>query len=121
MSYLLTDTEFNAALQLNADYRYQHFKARVFHEIDTNPELRSEWLEIYQHHFGNTRMLDWSESAKTALSFAVEPYLDTSENIKDYIVTNEITYNAPVAITYYDESKYEGYTDGMDETLDKTP
>lgn len=69
-------------INLREDYRYQHFKARVFHEIDTNPELRSEWLEIYQHHFGNTRMLDWSESAKTALSFAVEPYLDTSENIK---------------------------------------
>jgi hypothetical protein len=29
MSYLLTDTEFNAALQLNADYRYQHFFSKI--------------------------------------------------------------------------------------------
>ena len=57
---------------------------------------------------------------KTGCLLSYEGY-DANENIKDYIVTNEITYNAPVAITYYDESKYEGYTDGMDETLDKTP
>lgn len=59
------------------DYRYQHFKSRVYHEIDTSPELRSEWQEIYQHNRGKTRMLDWSESAKTALSFSVEPYITT--------------------------------------------
>lgn len=29
MSYSLTTTEFNAALQLNADYRYQHFFTKV--------------------------------------------------------------------------------------------
>ena len=57
---------------------------------------------------------------ETGCLLSYEGY-DANENIKDYIVTNEITYNAPVAITYYDESKYAGYTDGMEETLDKTP
>ena len=53
---------------------------------------------------------------ETGCLLSYEGY-DTSENIKDYIVTNEITYNAPTAVTSIDESKYEGYTDWTEESL----
>lgn len=59
------------------DLRYQHYKSRVFHVVNTNPNLQSEWLEIYQHYLGKTRLLDWSESARTSLNFALEPYIDS--------------------------------------------
>lgn len=67
-------------LNLREDYRYQHFKSRVFHSIHSNPVYKNEWQEVYQHHFGETRLMDWSESAKTALSFALEAFIDTRNN-----------------------------------------
>ncbi len=67
-------------MNLKEDYRYQHFKARAFHYVDSNPVYKSEWQEIYQHHFGRTRLMDWTESARTALSFALEPFIDTQDN-----------------------------------------
>ena len=67
-------------MNLKEDYRYQHIKARAFHNVASNPAYRSEWQEIYQHHFGHTRLMDWSESARTALSFALEPFIDTRDN-----------------------------------------
>lgn len=67
-------------MNLKEDYRYQHFKARAFHYVDSNPVYKSEWQEIYQHHFGHTRLMDWTESARTALSFALEPFIDTRAN-----------------------------------------
>lgn len=77
------------------DSRYQHFKARTFHLIKTNPNLQSEWLEIYQHHMGKTRLMDWTESAKTALCFAVEAFLDSRDgedlNIKRATNTPTVT------------------------------
>ncbi|MCM1124215.1 MAG: FRG domain-containing protein [Butyrivibrio sp.] len=63
------------------DSRYQHYKSRAFHIVNSNPDLESEWMEIYQHYLGKTRMLDWTESARTALSFALEAYLNTKEDL----------------------------------------
>ncbi|MCM1211512.1 MAG: FRG domain-containing protein [Blautia sp.] len=82
-----SEPEFNKLLAYNQvrqkeDARYQHFKSRTYHLIKSNPDLENEWLEIYQHHRGKTRLLDWSESAKTALSFAVEDFLDTRNEEK---------------------------------------
>lgn len=67
-------------LNMREDYRYQHFKSRVFHSIQSNPVYQNEWQEVYQHHLGETRLMDWSESAKTALSFALEAFIDTRDN-----------------------------------------
>lgn len=72
------DMKYNLFKQ-KEDTRYQHFKSRTYHLIKTNPDFENEWLEIYQHHEGKTRLMDWSESAKTALSFAVEAFLDSRD------------------------------------------
>lgn len=65
-----------STVNLQEDYRLQNFKARVFHLIDPIPENRIEWQALYQHHLGATRLLDWSESIWTALSFSLEAFLD---------------------------------------------
>ncbi len=78
-SYDNTKYTYNQIKQ-REDARYQHFKSRTFHLIKTNPNLQSEWLEIYQHYMGKTRLMDWTESAKTALCFAVEAFLDSRED-----------------------------------------
>lgn len=84
------------------DTRYQHYKARTFHLIKTNPDFEGEWLEIYQHHDGKTRFMDWSESAKTALSFAVEAFLDTrnTDDLKKKreTITPTVTVMNPTAL-----------------------
>lgn len=64
---------------LREDYRMQNYKARVFHLISSKPSMRLEWQALYQHNFGKTRLLDWSESARTALSFSLEAFIDPRE------------------------------------------
>lgn len=64
---------------LREDYRVQNYKARVFHLISSKPSMRLEWQALYQHNFGKTRLLDWSESARTALSFSLEAFIDPRE------------------------------------------
>lgn len=62
---------------LREEYRYQHFMARNFNNLECQePDSIVEWLEIMQHYFSKTRMLDWSESAQIALLFALEPYIN---------------------------------------------
>lgn len=65
---------------LRESMRYQHFASRAMHSLNNNVRSKVEWQEVYQHHFGKTRMLDWTESARTALSFALISYLDTQNN-----------------------------------------
>lgn len=67
-------------LSLAEEYRYQNIAARVNHLIDTDPNSRVEWQEVLQHHFGKTRFMDWSESLRTALDFALEAFIDTLDN-----------------------------------------
>ncbi|MCH5263910.1 MAG: FRG domain-containing protein [Lachnospiraceae bacterium] len=64
---------------LREDYRLQNYKARVFHLTANKPSSKMEWQALYQHNFGKTRLLDWSESARTALSFALEAFVDPRE------------------------------------------
>ncbi len=64
---------------LREDYRMQNYKARVFHLTANRPASKMEWQALYQHNFGKTRLMDWSESARTALSFALEAFIDPRE------------------------------------------
>ena len=62
-------------LRLNEDYRYQHFRAKCNQLIERTPDSRIEWMEVMQHYCANTRLMDWSESAITALLFALEYFI----------------------------------------------
>lgn len=73
------DSEYYSMISLAEEYRYQNFSARVSHLASTNPKSRVEWQELLQHHFGKTRFMDWSESIKTAVNFALEAFIDTKD------------------------------------------
>lgn len=70
-----------SAVHLGEDYRYQNFKSRAFHQIDSCPESRIEWQEIMQHHFTWTRLMDWSESAVSSLLFALEAFITPLDDL----------------------------------------
>lgn len=67
---------------LREDLRYQHFRSKCTQLIDTSPETKIEWQEILQHHLGSTRLMDWSESAISALLFALEAFVDPRNNLE---------------------------------------
>jgi len=58
------------------DYREQGFRARTYHRMQTIPETNYDWTAVLQHHRTSTTMLDWTESAESALLFALEPFID---------------------------------------------
>lgn len=61
---------------LREDYRYQHFRSKCTQLVRTFPEAKIEWLELMQHHFAQTRLMDWSESGISALLFALESFIN---------------------------------------------
>ena len=63
-------------LHLLEDYRYQNFRSRATHQLDSSTLNEVEWQEVMQHHFTPTRLMDWSESAITALTFALECFIN---------------------------------------------
>lgn len=65
---------------LKEEYRYQHFMARNYEKVSSMPESLIEWQEIMQHYLSKTRLMDWSESAIIALAFALEAYINPSED-----------------------------------------
>lgn len=73
-----SNTTYNTE-NLREDCRLQNYKARVFHLTSDKPSSRLEWQALYQHNKGKTRLMDWSESARTALSFALESFIDPRE------------------------------------------
>lgn len=58
------------------DIRTQHYIAKNYHLLASEPSSRVEWLEVMQHHQVNTRVLDWSESSIHSLLFALEVFFD---------------------------------------------
>lgn len=64
---------------LREDYRYQHFRSKCNQLVERVPKSRIEWTEIMQHFCAFTRMMDWSESAITALMFALEYFIEPGE------------------------------------------
>lgn len=65
---------------LREDLRYQHFRSKCNQLVDSVLESKIEWQEILQHHLGTTRLMDWSESAISALMFSLEAFIDPIDN-----------------------------------------
>lgn len=66
--------------RLREDLRHQHFRSKCTHLVSTSPSSKIEWQEILQHHLGSTRLMDWSESAISALMFALEAFIDPTDS-----------------------------------------
>ena len=65
------------------DFRYQHFRSKCNQLVNRRPDSKIEWMELMQHHGVHTRLMDWSESAVTALLFSLEPFLDPDKNSRE--------------------------------------
>ncbi len=90
---LFADSNDYGTLWLKEEYRYQHFVARNYDKVSAMPESYIEWQEVMQHYFSETRLMDWSESAVVALSFALEAYLNPAD---DHEVRYKRRHNSPV-------------------------
>ena len=90
---------------LREDYRYQHFKAKCNQLVEKSPETRIEWMELMQHFRAYTRMMDWSESAITALMFSLEAFIDPDSDSAPMSKRSESTPTVwvlnPVKLNYH--------------------
>lgn len=82
----------------------RQFKARAARFLNHIPNNNSEWLFIMQHHATPTRLLDWSENALVALSFAVQ-YRSSKHKGNDANVwcLDPIKLNSNIRFPEYDE------------------
>lgn len=87
------DSNDYGTLWLKEEYRFQHFVARNYDKVSAMPESYIEWQEIMQHYFSKTRLMDWSESAIVALSFALEAYINP---VNDHEVRYKRRHDSPV-------------------------
>lgn len=89
----IADDKDYGTLWLKEEYRFQHFVARNYDKVSAMPESYIEWQEVMQHYFSKTRLMDWSESAVVALSFALEAYINP---VEDHEVRYKRRHNSPV-------------------------
>ena len=92
----INDQKTYGTLWLKEEYRYQHFVARNYDKVQNMPESMIEWQEVMQHYFSKTRLMDWSESAIVALHFALEAYVNPTE---DREILYKRRHNMPVIWT----------------------
>lgn len=81
-NFRMNSTKTYTDMSLQEELVYQSFRSQTNHLIHTNPQSGIEWNELFQHNFGQTRMLDWSESVQVALSFALEPFIHPEDKIE---------------------------------------
>lgn len=103
---------FYSTFSLAEEYRHQNFAARVSHLTHPIPNSRTEWQELLQHHLGKTRFMDWSESIKTAINFALEPFIDTRDTMDNKVKRSLITPGIWVMNPYkLNEHVYDFFSD----------
>lgn len=112
---------------LREDYRYQFFRARCNQLVTSSPDSKIEWTELMQHHLVHTRLMDWSESAVTALLFAVEPFLNPNGKNHDILyrrstITPVVWILDPVTLNDYVYAEFLKHPDFLRDALpDVTP
>lgn len=112
---------------LREDYRYQFFRARCNQLVTSSPDSKIEWTELMQHHLVHTRLMDWSESAVTALLFAVEPFLNPNGKNHDILyrrstITPVVWILDPVTLNDYVYAEFLKRPDFLRDALpDVTP
>ncbi len=79
-SGMINELDSYNSLNLTEDSKLQVFKSRSWHLLQEKPRTKMEWMALYRHYGGSTRLLDWSESLWTALSFALDAFLSDSGN-----------------------------------------
>lgn len=90
----------------NEEAFLHQFKARSSRFLEKIPHDDSEWLFIMQHHATPTRLLDWSENALVAMSFAVQ-YRNEEHKGKDATVwcLDPLKLNSHLRFSSYDYEK----------------
>lgn len=83
VDYKYNDARTYSNNHLREEYRFQSFMARNYDNVDYRmPQFMIEWLEVMQHHFSKTRLMDWSESLTIALEFALESFITPVKDLE---------------------------------------
>ncbi len=78
---------------------FEEFKRKSIAYLEVEPSSELEWLAIGQHYGLETRLLDWTENALTALWFCVNKPLESGDGViycvssfngLNYVTENEI-------------------------------